>query len=186
MLRYGAAAQIYQNYRTDRLVTDLFSVNGFDLGDWGSNATHTVEDNAREVVTEEGISKTEGSFTAVGLRFDYYNQIFIKFKAEDVSKIQIAINDSLVEDLNNRLVSLGGGVYALYTDGMTATEFDEIYTFELYVNGSLRQMMTYSANSYVYAKGGDLTEQDESNLSAMAALVRALYRYGQSAEAYIG
>jgi len=65
----------------------------------------------------------------------------------------------------------------IYTDGISATQFDKLYTVQLYVGEVLHQTATYSVNSYVYAK------HNSSNTN-LAALVDALYNYGKSAKAY--
>ncbi|MBQ8432515.1 MAG: hypothetical protein IJX28_06490, partial [Clostridia bacterium] len=66
----------------------------------------------------------------------------------------------------------------LYTEDIAATDFDAIYTFELYEGETLVQTLTYSINSYANAK------QHSAN-ATMAELAKALYRYGASAEAYL-
>jgi hypothetical protein len=50
----------------------------------------------------------------------------------------------------------------------------------MYVNGALHQTLTYSVNSYAYAK------YENSSVENLAELVRTLYRYGLSAKAYKG
>ncbi len=181
MLRYGAAAQLYRNYKTNDLVTDNLQTNGFDLSTRGSSATPTEDDDVRTLTPQTDISQLADSFTALGVRFDFQNKIYIKFKTDDLSKIKLSVNGTIIENLSDKIASAGNGVYVFYTDGIAATDFDEIFTFEMYVNGTLHQTITYSVNSYAYAK----CQANESTLTPLAQLVRALYRYGLSAKAYI-
>ena len=178
MLRYGAAAQTYVGYNTSNLVT-----SGINLGTSGSGLLPTDADNDRSFSPMADVTTLSNSFTAVGVRFDYDNKIFVKFKTNDITKIKIAVNDT--EITAESFIANADGTYVFYTEGILATGFDEIYTFEMYVNGTLYQTVTYSVNSYAYAKCGDLTVTDESALTPIAQLVRALYRYGASANAYI-
>ena len=181
MLRYGAAAQLHQGYKTDALVT-----NGLNLSGAGSNALPTEEDNVRSLQVSENAAQSAHGFTAVGVRFDYDNKIFVKFKTNDPSAISLTVNGTAVADLTDRIVSVGDGVYAFYTDGIPATAFDRVYTFALYANGALEQTLTYSVNTYAEVKCGDTATEDEASLSPLEQLVRALYRYGLSAKAYVG
>lgn len=172
MLKYGAAAQKYVEYKEDELVTD-----GIDLTGKGSTADPTTDDNHRSITTAEGteIDKSVYSFTAAGVRFDFDNKIYIKFKATTDANISLKCNGKYVtkEDLGN-------GTYIFYTDGIEAYSFDEVYVFELYVDNVLHQTLKYSVNSYAYAKFTD------EQTTAVDELALALYRYGLSAKAYTG
>ena len=173
MLKYGAAAQKYVEYKEDELVTD-----GIDLTGKGSTADPTADDNHRSMITEDGteIDKSVYSFTAAGVRFDFDNKIYVKFKATGDANISLKCNGKYAakEDLGN-------GTYIFYTDGIEAYSFDEVYTFELYEGDKLVQTFTYSINSYIYAK---MNDTKNGQLTPMAELARALYRYGESAKKY--
>ena len=65
--------------------------------------------------------------------------------------------------------------YTVYTDGICATDFDAVYTFELYDGDVLVQTLTYSVNAYCSSMS-----VSDGNLKN---LVSALYAYGRSAEA---
>lgn len=170
MLKYGAAAQSYKGYKTDALATEI---DGVDLNAIGSDKTPTVLDDAR---TNEVSVKADDAFTATGVRFDFDNKIYVKFKTADITKIKITCNGKNVTSYNEEV---SDGVYIIYTEGIDATEFDKIFTFQLYVDDVLYQTITYSVNSYVYAKY-------DSQADGISALVIALYRYGLSAKEYAG
>ena len=171
MLRYGAAAQLYNGYKTNDLVT-----NGFDLAGYGSDAIPDDEDNCRSIETHSNLSTSLNSFTAAGVRFDFDNKIFVQFQADDLSKVKIAVNGVEIQNLRDKLVE-SNGIYTLYTDGILAVEFDKVFTFDMYISDTLHQTVAYSVNSYAYAKANDT--------SAIGQLTMALYRYGLSAKAYL-
>ena len=175
MLKYGAAAQKYVNYKAD---AEALVTNGVDLDNKGSEANPEEGDNCRKLTTEQtSIDNSIHSFTAAGVRFDFDNKIYVKFKTDDISKIKLICGDV---DVTDRIEDLGNGIYVFYTDGIKATEFGEEHTFKLYVDDLLHQTLTYSVNSYAYAKCTD------GQTAAIDELALALYRYGLSAKAYMG
>ena len=74
------------------------------------------------------------------------------------------------------------GLYAFYSEDLFATQFNDIFTFELLVDGKVVQTLTYSLKSYVYSKQNEMDENN--NLTATALLTRALYNYGLSGTEY--
>ena len=65
----------------------------------------------------------------------------------------------------------------MYTDDITATDLNALYTVEMIKNGEVVQTLQYSVFSYVYSM------QNDDN-QAMANLARALCNYGLAADAY--
>ena len=179
MLRYGAAAQVHQNYKTNALVTDGISLDGY-----GSDALPSDDESLRSLEDMTNGDPTAPVFVAAGVRFDFDNKIYVRFQAEDLDGITLTVNGVVVSDLSDRVKSVGDGTYIFYTDGILATELGRAVTFTISENGTPRQTLTYSVNSYVYVKGGDFETEDAADLTPLANLVRALYRYGLSAEAY--
>ena len=165
MLNYGAAAQEYVGYKTDALVNA-------GLGGASTDAVPTVSDKANSITKS---SNEFYGFTAAGVRFDCANKLYVKFKvsggAPDTDAVSVTAGGKEIE-----IISLGGGEYVAYSENISALQFASVYTFELKVNGSTVQTLTYSVNSYAYAKYGDDT--------AMGRLALALYRYGVSSVAY--
>ncbi len=176
MLRYGDAAQTYKNYNKGTILTDDIKTL---IDGKGSNLSATDTDNARQLTTAEGteIDKTLYTFTACGVRFDFDNKLYVKFKAGGDSEITFKLNG-----VTKYAEQLEDGTYIFYTTGINATDFDEVFTFELYVDGVLHQTITYSVNSYVYAKQGATDANGDP--TALAELVLALYNYGISAKNY--
>lgn len=164
LLEYGAAAQKY----TDGSLDDSELVN------YGTTLTPSAFSAPPPSVKLKTVVDTEDGFdlTAVGLRFENVNKLFVKFTAGD--GFRITVNG---DDLTER-AALSGGVYTVYTDGVPASEFGMTYTFALYKGPTLLQTLTYSVDSMVAAKCGSAD-------AATAALARATYNYGVSAAAYV-
>ena len=172
-LNYGAAAQIYKNYKTDSLVNA--GVNG------GSEFT--------ELGTEAGASgsassSTDAKITAGGIRFDNVNSIYFKLLIADGADVKVSVSaiDGVAMDYTlSDMVALGDNEYKLYTRAIKPSNFDERYTVTLYVNGEAVQTIEYSVAAYVqYIQN----ETKDGELSAMAKLARAVYVYGSSVKAY--
>jgi len=158
MLHYGAAAQTYRNYKADALVNDAEDILV------ASVATPAESD----MTITQSISPTVG-FTSAGVWFDYNNKIYVK--------VTDAANVTMVARVGDRVVDVTREGTTFMTDAIYATDFDTVYTFELYENGTLVQTLTYSVTSYVFA-------MKDSRNEKMTALANALYAYGKSAEAY--
>ena len=160
LLNYGAAAQEYKNYKTNNLVNRNFT---------GATSTLPTEDDDNR---QADFPLDEANqFTAVGVRFDYANKIYAKFKVASSEGVTVKINGVEAE------FEKSGTQYIVYTDYISALEYDEVFTFELLVDGVVVHTVTYSVNSYAYAMAEDQT---------MSGLALALYRYGKSAEKYRG
>ena len=159
LLAYGAAAQIYNNYKIDALVNAGYE----DL----ATKVDSIENSDRTLTA--GLD--DGKLIAAGVHFANTNKIYVKFETTDANAT-ITINGNAVQ------AEADGNGYIAYSDDICATDFDEVYTIVL-TTASGTQTLTYSVNAYANAK------QDTAN-AAMAALAQALYAYGASAEAYAG
>ncbi len=164
ILHYGAAAQQYTGYKTDELVTE-----GVDNLLAASVATPEKSDMT--------LTQSTGHvrFISASVWFDYNNRICVKVSGVENVKLVVRIGDQAVAHTQEGT--------AFMTEGILATGFDTVYTFELYEGDTLVQTLTYSISDYVYAMMNK-TEADGETLTSMAKLARALYAYGQSAEAY--
>lgn len=159
MLYYGAAAQAYTKYNTDNLATS-------DVTGIGEPSTAVpTEENKMSLVTEEEATEGDPLFRAASVWFDSTNGIIIKLT--DTTNAELYIDGVAV--------ALDGPEYMI--SGIKVTDFDKVYTFELYRSdtGDLLQTLTYSVNAYAYSK------QSSTNAD-MANLALALFRLGQSAE----
>ncbi|MBO5480261.1 MAG: InlB B-repeat-containing protein [Clostridia bacterium] len=160
LLYYGDAAQKFVGYNEENLVSA--GVDGL-LDKATANPT-TVKDLITEPADSYPIY-----FKSAGMLFDNVNKLYVRLEgALDGATLSVAKDGVKVGDY-----ALTSNVF--YTDGIVATDFDAVYTFELYVNNTKLQTLTYSVNSYAYAM------QDDAEMAELAA---ALYNYGAAAEAY--
>ncbi|MBQ9783886.1 MAG: hypothetical protein IJW29_00090 [Clostridia bacterium] len=163
MLTYGAAAQTYLGYNTANLAT-----NGVE----NMGTPSVLVPDASDMTLSTSLSDTL-YFKAAGLWFDNVNMIYVKISTTEDASLKVLKNGALI-DTCTAFVEVNGGV-GYMTDAIYATDFDDVYTFELYEGETLVQTLTYSVKSYAY--------QMQSNTD-MAALASALYRYGASAVTY--
>ena len=159
ILAYGQAAKEYKDYNVD----DSVLLENLPASEY----VPTDVDNIRELVKN---SEVEGvGFNGVTVNFDYLNRIAVRLTATDLSKVVVKVT---IGGVSNEYTTEDGIVYS---DTLDPTQFDEAVTFELYYDDALVQTLTYSINSYAYAKANTET------VSGKLAL--ALYRYGVSAKA---
>ena len=124
--------------------------------------------NVFHLENAEGVENFGAWFTGANVWFDYDNKICVGLSGTENVTLKVKIGD---------------GAYTEYkptsntflTDGILPTDFDSVYTFELYYGDNLMQTLTYSVNSYAYKM--------QTNTS-IGALAIALYNYGVAAEAY--
>ena len=152
----------YKNYNTDSLATDgvtgLLPLN---------ESTPQKNDKSLETVSKP----RNVYFVAAGVRFDKANKLYVKLTTPTNAKLTVKKGNSVVAVYSD-LADL-----TVYTGYITATEFDTVYTFELYEENVLVQTLTYSVNSYCYSMQNSENEK-------MKALATALYNFGVSAEAF--
>ncbi len=166
LLRYGAAAQQYTGYNTGDLATagvslpEAADVNATD----NYKLTNHIENGTADDYTVY--------ITAVGVRFENVNKIYVKFNAT-AENVSVRISRGGVEvgtfALNDTI---------LYTNEIYATAFDDVFTFEVFVGETNTQTLTYSVNSYVANRVA------AGSSDAMTDLAKALYLYGEAAKAY--
>ncbi len=168
LLRYGEAAQQYTDYNTGNLATDGVTMPEAADVSGASNAYELTNH------VENGTADDYPVYiTAVGVRFENVNKIYVKFNAtaENVF-VRISRGGVVVTDK----IALTDTI--LYTKEIYATAFDDVFTFEIFVGETHTQTLKYSVNSYVanrIAAGSSDT---------MTNLAKALYRYGEAAKAY--
>ena len=169
ILRYGAAAQLYQNYEVEDLATD--GIVGL------APARTDVPEKSDMTLTEvEGVVSNT-YFNGATVWFGSTTRLKITVKTDDISKVVLKVNGS---EVSGEALETGDevGVYYYYTEDIGMAHFGDVYTFTIYDNGVEVETLTYSVNSYVYSKMSSDNPQ-------MAALALALYRAGLSASGWV-
>lgn len=160
MLNYGAEAQLYLGYKTDKLANR-------DLTVAGSSALPTEADDARSVSAKEDAFRY---FISAGVHFDYINSIYVKLSLPNTDNVKVLIGEAEAE-----LISLGGNAYIAYSEGVAPAAFDSVVEIKLVYGETVVHSLTYSVNSYTYAM------QNDADIGRLAI---ALYRLGASTDSY--
>lgn len=169
ILRYGAAAQLYQNYEVDNLATD--GITGLV-----PERTERPEKSDMKLTPVEGVVSNT-YFNGATVWFGSTTRLKITIKTDDISKVTLKLNGT--EVAADKLVAGDKeGTYFYYTDDIGMAHFADIYTFTVYDNGTEVKTLTYSVNSYVHSMMNSENEK-------MAALALALYRAGLSAAGWV-
>ena len=170
LLLYGEAAQNYKDYATDAPVTE--GVEGL----MPSTAVPTEKD--KMLLT--GNTSSALYLKSATVHFDTANRIYVDILSdvEDASAVTVTVNgiDYALTDLE----TLDGNRYRFSTDDLLATQFADALAVKLSHQGNTVAEILYSVNAYAYAMSNGGTESIK-----MQALALSLYRYGQSAVAYV-
>ena len=171
ILRYGAAAQIHQNYETDDLATD--GIKGL--------APARTEEPEKSDLTLSKVEGVEGKsyFRGATVWFGSTTRLKITVKSDDISKVTMSVNGNLTIGAD-KFIAGEDGTYYYYTDDIGMAHFGDVYTFVIYDDSVMVETLTYSVNSYVYSKITS-TSSDEK----LVDLVLALYRAGLSAAGWV-
>ena len=120
------------------------------------------------------------AFVSAYLYFDNVNTLCFNFTAPASENVKVLINGTETE-----FEAAGAAnTYIVSTDAIYASQFDEVYTVQLYYGDTLVQTLTYDTSAYIYAMQNK-TVEGTSNLSNMALLARATRNYTLSAEKYV-
>lgn len=165
LLAYGAASQIYTGHNTDALVNE---------GIEGASEFVALGDEWDKLPTESTDETVE--LLGAGLYFTNTNKLYFRFAASDITEENFAVK---IGDEAYTLSDFAGsnGNYVLYTEDILATELDTLYTVELVKNGETVQTLEYGVFAYIY-------DMQNSENEAMANVVKTLYNYSVSADAY--
>ncbi len=163
LLVYGAASQVYMNYKTDALVAEIGELS----------------EVAKAPITLSGEVSDVANISTCGLLLDGAFDLRVGIQATslegltlDITKGDATITVTLTEEM------VDGDYIVAYYDGLYINELDTEVTFTLKQNGEvIGRTLTFSANAYLY-------RMQTSDKLALANLVKALYAYGNSAKAY--
>ena len=172
LLVYGAKTQVYQGYKTDKLVTE-----GLEL----TPSTFPGLDESFNKLTITGEADPAVRYTSANLILSGKMTLRLTVATADPTAYtyKITVNGVTTEYTAEDLVEAGAGKYYLYFDELKATAFDDVITAEIESNGNqISQVVTYSVNTYVQAF------QNTDDV-ALHELLEAIYNYGKSAKAYV-
>lgn len=168
LLHYGAALQTYVGHDTENLA----DVNA---GAYGSTFSSVGDEYAVQMTNEVDES---AQWTAAGLHFSDRMGLYFNFTAADAAGYEVKASLGDEERTLTPVLTETENEYIVYYKGISVLDFDEPVNVQVFdaEGNAVSETLSYSVNTYVYNKqGGE---------DAMAALARASYNYGASAEAY--
>ncbi len=174
MLNYGAEAQKYFNYKTDRLANAVLTTAQAGL------LTNVNIANATAVETKvDGPSVAGYTWRSVTLNLQSTLSFRLKFEAADIDKVVIKNGNNTWTYAANEdaFASLGNNMYYFYFPNIFANQFDTTFDIVMEVDGQQAQTVHYSVNSFV----AYIANKVDTELKDMCT---AVYNYGLQAKAY--
>ena len=175
LLNYGALAQQYTGYNTDKLVNA-------DLGDtqkaWGTAETPAIESIAN--LEYEKVEAPTVTWTGGGLSLRDSVAIRLRLKTDSLEGLTVkVVMGEKTYELDAFSVADKAGEYYVYFRGLNASQMRTAITATAYRDGqAVSDTVLYSVESYAASK---LDAAD----AYLADLVKAMMRYGDSAENYV-
>lgn len=176
LLNYGAASQVYMDYKTDALVNAKLTEEQKAMGTSTERTLETVQELEYKTIDNPTVQWKGGGLNlqkSVGMRF--------KITADNIENLTVKVTNDIGEEtiiISDTFETTEGGYYVFF-DGLNAGQMSDVvyltvYDGETAVSNTIR----YSIESYAYAK-------HNSSDTNLAELVKAMMKYGDSAKAYI-
>ena len=170
ILKYGEAAQNFDDYNTANLATAGLTEDELALGG--------AYDLPESVKSSTAADASGIYIRGAGVRFDNNAGLYFTVVAPngtDGMSVKMTIGEQ-EETLTTFFSTDEENVYTVLYEGVYVAQYDNAVTAQIYANGeAVGNKVTYSVNSYVAEMADDGT---------MGALVKSLYAFNQSALAY--
>ena len=178
LVAYGTAAQLYQNYHTDKLVKDV--VNG------GIAVTYPIS----EAVEVNNLNKVAGG-VAIETKSLVLNNAFairVKFTLEDNTtidqvKFTVAVDGKTTtigsESFREGTLSNGTSCYYFDFADLNSRQLGSTVTFTAVVDGRNNDVLEFSANTYL-----KLMAEREGVSTELMNLLTTLYSYGRTCDSF--
>ena len=176
LVAYGAAAQVYQNYRTDNLVSTVVSgAVSTDYTDRLSSVTHYTE----KVLGTAGVN-IKGKTLVLSNTFAV-RVYFTVNEGVDIANVSFNVTaNGKTDTVNSFEKDEKLGYYYFDYANLNATQLDSEVKFESFVNETgVGDMVTYSVNTYLAKK---MPNYDKS--SNAYKLMAELFNYGCACTEY--
>ena len=176
LVAYGAAAQVYQNYRTDNLVSTVVSgAVSTDYTDRLSSVTQYTE----KVLGTAGVN-IKGKTLVLSNTFAV-RVYFTVNKGVDIANVSFNVTaNGKTDTVNSFEKDEKLGYYYFDYANLNATQLDSEVKFESFVNETgVGDMVTYSVNTYLAKK---MPNYDKS--SNAYKLMAELFNYGCACTEY--
>lgn len=176
ILEYGAAAQVYKNYKPTNLV---------NAGITGASEFIPLTSAHKMPAFDASTMPDAAAFTAAKVVLSNVIQLRFDFKTTDVSRVTIKVGNRIYNQDNFTLVSsqsdgfgVATEVYSLSSDAIFADQMETSYTLILCVDGVECQRLKYSVVNYIYNMQNTTSDPD------LVELLKRIRNYGLSAVAY--
>ena len=168
ILKYGEAAQNFDDYNTANLATAGLTEDELALG-----GTYELPESVKSSTG----TATDGIYIrGAGVRFDNNAGLYFTVvvpEGTDMGTLSLKLNG---ETLTNFAATEEANVYTVLYEGQYVAAYGETVTAQVYQDdAAVGNEVTYSVNSYVAEMADDGT---------MGALVKSLYAFNQSALAF--
>ena len=173
MLNYGAAAQLYNGYKPTELANAKLTDEQQAMVNEPAKLESTDLDTKNKVV-----DAPKATWKGAGLVLDQAVTLRLKFAAQSVSGLSVKITSESGQSWNLTKFVPGDGVYYVYFNGLHAGQMREKLYMTIYEGDTaVSNTVCYSIASYAY-------EKQNSGVSGLADLVKAMMKYGDSASMY--
>ena len=183
LLFYGSKAQLFSNYKTDALVSDLAAAKLAELGNSAlcltpSTFTALGEEYNKQVISGDADSRVNLN----GVTLVLGSKIIVRYTVTCTDldaftyKINVAGVDYTFTGYDLELADASRNRYYLYFDNLYANQLDEVITLSIWEGDTqVSRSLEYSVYTYIW-KNQDVAD------TSIRDLVRAIYNYGQSAK----
>ena len=176
LLNYGAASQVYMDYKTDNLVNANLTEEQKAWGTSTERTLETVQDLEYKTIENSTVQWKGGGLNlqkSVGMRF--------KITADNIENLNVKVTNDIGEETiitSDAFEATEGGYYVFF-EGLNAGQMSDVVYLTVYDGDTaVSNTIRYSIESYAYAKQNSA----DTNL---AELVKSMMRYGDSAKAYV-
>lgn len=175
LLHYGAASQTYTDYKTAALVDAQLTDTQLA---WGTSTDRTFETLLDP--TYQQVETPIVSWKGAGLNLQDAVTMRLKFTAESIDGVVLVIESDVGywRITSEEYVQTDGGYYAFF-NGLNAGQMSEPVYMTFYQGDTpVSNTARYSIESYAFSN-------QNSDDTALAELLKAMMRYGDSAYAYV-
>ncbi len=176
LLNYGAESQLFMSHNTDTLVNN--SLNNVQKA-WGTSTDRTLE----TVLKRDYATVVSPTVVWKGAGLNLTDSVEMRFKldSDSVDGLTVKVKSDIGEWLitSDKLEPSDDGYYYAFFSGFNASQMSlPVYVTVYQGKTAVSDTLRYSIESYA------ATNQN-SDYKNLAALVRAMIKYGDSAKSYI-